>query len=588
MGHGTGTAIAAAGGYALTPYGPISGVAPKAYIGNYKVLDVNGGTNDVIAKAVDDAVADGMDVLNLSLGSYVDSYSDIDNRNVAVAAVEAATAAGVIVTVSAGNSGPGSVTLGDLAQAADVITAGAIRNDRFLAYSIAVDGVAPYAGVTGDGGNPGIAISAPLLDAATLDPSSLACSSLPAGSAAGTVVLVLRGNCTFESKINNVAQAGGVAAIIYNSPTGNPLTTGGQSLASATLPTLFLNRQDGLDLLARLSAAPGLPVTLDFSHAAGFAQQPSLTSFSSRGPSLARALKPDLVAVGQDLVTSGQNTFPDGELYNPSGFVVEQGTSYSAPLIAGAAAVLKAARPGLTVAEYRSLLINTALPAIVDIDNPATVSQAGAGSLNLAAALNAPVAAYPTALNFGQSTGSFHASLTLTITNLAGPDTYSVSVSPAGDGLAPVPSMDSFPLDAQGAQAVVLTLDAAGLAPGEYQGSVTLTGTQSAASLRVPYWFAVAGNTPAGLSIVNTATQVPPRTTARAIVFRVVDVAGLPFTGTLSPRATLVGGDGIAGQPVRVGTVPGTYAIDILTGTGTMQLSISVGSLTSTVTIPVK
>ena len=77
-GHGTGTALAAAGGTASTPYGPLTGVAPKAYIGSYKVLDANGGTSDVIAKAIDDAVADGMDVINISLGSYVTSYSDID------------------------------------------------------------------------------------------------------------------------------------------------------------------------------------------------------------------------------------------------------------------------------------------------------------------------------------------------------------------------------------------------------------------------------------------------------------------------------------------------------------------------------
>src|SRR5262249_19428035 len=77
-GHGTGTALAAAGGPAATPYGPVNGVAPKAYLGNYKVLDANGSTSDVIAKAIDDAVADGMDVLNISLGAYVTSYSDID------------------------------------------------------------------------------------------------------------------------------------------------------------------------------------------------------------------------------------------------------------------------------------------------------------------------------------------------------------------------------------------------------------------------------------------------------------------------------------------------------------------------------
>jgi len=92
-GHGTGTSMAAAGGTANSPYGPIIGVAPKAYLGNYKVLDANGGTSDVIAKAIDDAVADGMDVLNISLGSYVASYSDIDPNGIDIAAIEGATQA---------------------------------------------------------------------------------------------------------------------------------------------------------------------------------------------------------------------------------------------------------------------------------------------------------------------------------------------------------------------------------------------------------------------------------------------------------------------------------------------------------------
>ena len=105
-GHGTGTALAAAGGTASTPYGPVTGVAPKAYIGSYKVLDANGGTSDVIAKAIDDAVADGMDVINISLGSYVTSYSDIDTGEVGMAAIERAARAGVIVAVAAGNQGP--------------------------------------------------------------------------------------------------------------------------------------------------------------------------------------------------------------------------------------------------------------------------------------------------------------------------------------------------------------------------------------------------------------------------------------------------------------------------------------------------
>ena len=73
-------------------------------------------------------------------------------------------------------------------------------------------------------------------------------------------------------------------------------------------------------------------------------------SFSSRGPSVGSALKPDLAAVGEEIVTGAQNSYTSGESYSASGFIDTAGTSFSTPLAAGAAAVLKGARPGLTVA----------------------------------------------------------------------------------------------------------------------------------------------------------------------------------------------------------------------------------------------
>jgi len=184
-GHGTGTALAAAGGTASTPYGPVTGVAPKAYIGSYKVLDANGGTSDVIAKAIDDAVADGMDVINLSLGAYVTSYAEIAPTEIGIAAIEAATMAGVMVTVAAGNQGPGASTIGNYGSAPDAITVGAIMNDRSLGYAITPGGGAPEEAFVGDGANPGQVISGPLFHVTRLDPTGLACSPLPSGSVAG-------------------------------------------------------------------------------------------------------------------------------------------------------------------------------------------------------------------------------------------------------------------------------------------------------------------------------------------------------------------------------------------------------------------
>ncbi len=590
VGHGTGTAMAAAGGTATSPFGPLTGVAPAAYIGNYKVLEATGGTTtDVVAKAVDDAVADGMDVINLSLGGPVVSYADAGLSNPGIAAMEAAASAGVVVTVAAGNDGPSAGSIGDLASAPDVISVGAIRNDRSLDYAIAVDGVPPYQGFSGNGGNPGQAVTGPLLDVASLDPSALACSPLPAGSATGMVVLVLRGICTFESKMNDVTAGGAIAVLIYNSGTTNLFQSGGQSVGAATLPVLFMGQADGIDLKSRIAAAAGLPVTLDFSQVVGFSQEPDLSAFSSRGPSLGSALKPDLVAVGQNIVTGAQNSFPAGELYNASGFAEVQGTSFSAPLTAGAAAILMSARPGLTVAQYRSLLINSAGLSTSGPNVPTTVSQAGAGALNVAAALAGTVAAYPTSLNFGTGRGAFNQSLNLTVFNLgAASDTYSVAVAPVGNSPAPAVSASSFQLDPGGSQQLSLGLSATGLAAGEYQGTIQISGTVNPAITTIPYWFAVPGSTPAGITILYTDSSDSPKSSSTAaIIFRVVDGAGLPLNSSAPISVNISAGGGTVRSVYAASSVPGTYAVNLQTGTSNMEVDITIAGITQSVIIPI-
>jgi subtilisin family serine protease len=438
-GHGTGTSMAAAGGAVTSPYGAITGVAPMAYLGSYKVLDAKGGTSDVIAKAVDDAVADGMDVLNISLGSYVASYSDIEASAIDIAAIEGATQAGVVVAVAAGNSGPGVRSISNYGSLPDVITLGAIRNDRAFGYAITVNGVAAYEAFPGDGPDPG-----------------LACSPLQSGSVAGMVVLALRGTCTFASKIDNVAAGGALAAVIYNNGTASPFVLSGQTVGAATLPAMFVNQADGADLTARVAASPGLQATLDFAGETEFPARTDLADFTSRGPNVGSAMKPDIVAVGEEIATAAQDSFPSGESYDPSGFIDTAGTSFSTPLTAGA------------------------------------------GVLNVAAALGGTVAAYPTALNFGTGAGAIDSTLNPTLSNIGTvSDTYSIGVQPVGDSPAPALSTNTVEIDPGGSQPLSATVNASGLAAGEYQGYLQVTGTANSNVTTIPYWFAVPGSTSA-------------------------------------------------------------------------------------------
>ncbi|MEO8371417.1 MAG: S8 family serine peptidase [Candidatus Solibacter sp.] len=586
-GHGTGTSVAAAGGQASTPYGPLSGVAPKAYVGNYKVLDSNGGTSDVIAKAIDDAVADGMDVLNLSLGAYVTSYADISTSDVGQAALARAALAGVIVVVAAGNQGPGAGTIADYASSPDVIAMGAIHNDRILGDAVTMDGAAPLAAFTGDGPGPGQAIGGTLFDVARLDASALACSPLPAGSVSSKIVLVLRGTCTFANKLENTASGGAAAIIVYNSATGNTFSTHSASVGSATLPALFVNQNEGAALKARAAADDGAQVSLDFSGVTGFAARTDISDFSSRGPSVGSALKPDLVAVGEEIVTGAQNSYSSGESYSATGFIDTAGTSFSSPLAAGAAAVLKGARPGLTAPQLRSLLINGATSATAGDGITATTSQAGAGVMDLAAAIRGTVAANPTALNFGAG-DTLHNTVQLSLTNVsAASETYTFQLVPTGNAPAPSIGAASVALDPGAAQQVPVSLDAADLAPGEYAGYLLVTGTASGTVARIPYWFGVPGVSPVAISVLHQDYYDSVRTTSSAaVVFRVVDASGLPYTGALRPQIS-VAGSGTVRNLYRAGDIPGTYAVDIRTGTSSMQLDLTIGDVTSSVVIPV-
>ena len=254
-GHGTATAMCAAGVTNTGPYATITGVAPKAWIGGYKIVPGNTGSasDDVILKALDDALADGMDVINFSFGSpFQDSLLD--------PAFDRLGRYGVTVVVSAGNSGPGLNTMGDPAWLPSVISAGAVQSDRQFLGSVAAAG-AMYQAYPSTGPVPG-PITSTVFDVSSADPTGLLCSPLPAaGMASGQIALVLRGTCTFETKVNNAQAAGAVAVILINNAAGSPGTF---TIGAATLPTVMLLNTDGAAFKAAIAAQPGTLVTAVF------------------------------------------------------------------------------------------------------------------------------------------------------------------------------------------------------------------------------------------------------------------------------------------------------------------------------------
>jgi subtilisin family serine protease len=155
QGHGTAAAMLAAGVVHESPRGVVSGAAPKALLGNYKVLGDNGGGSlSGLLKAIDDAVNDGMDVLNLSLG---DPRAPRASDDPVVRALENAIDRGVIVVTAAGNFGPQAGSVSSPGTTPRAITVGAIRSaDGLVAnYSgrgpVAGVGVKPEIVAPGDG-----------------------------------------------------------------------------------------------------------------------------------------------------------------------------------------------------------------------------------------------------------------------------------------------------------------------------------------------------------------------------------------------------------------------------------------------------
>ena len=576
-GHGTAVSMVAAGLTNVTPLATITGIAPKAYLGNYKVFpdaDQCGAPTDLILQALDDAVADGMDILNMSLGLVPAERPDSD---ILTQAVETATAAGVIVVIAAGNDGPGASTVGTPGSAADAITIGNSHNDRDFAAPLLVDGVpSPYASYVGSGPQPKAGVQGPLTDITSLDPTALACSSLPAGSLQGHIALILRGTCTFETKLNNAQAAGATGALLYtyaSDPDGFAMSVG-----AAQLPAVMVSNSDGLDIQQRLQKSGSLNVTMSFSQTAFFVNPSRLDLQSSRGPNVDSNIKPDLLAVGDSVLTAAPSSL--------GSYQVASGTSLASPMVAGAAAILKAARPGLTAPQYRSLLINSADVFSLDGVKPIGVQQGGAGFLNVSSAINSTIAVYPTQLGLGAGGNTVNLTSTLTVTNLGkNTDSFTITVNSFDGTVVPAISNTTVQLDPGKSQDVTVQTQASNLDPGEYQGLIVIHASSSSIEAHVPYWVGVTTNAPNNI-VVYSAVTTARHLSRQSLDFRALDSIGVPVSAT--PVVTAVSGGGsVVGTISFDGDVPGLWESTVRLGPDPVDnvFLIKFGDTTQQVTI---
>lgn len=588
VGHGTALAMVSAGVRVAGPMATIEGVAPKAYIGSYKVFGTpgvnDGSTDDALLKAIDDAVADGMDIINLSVGSDIAPRLEED---ILVDALERATRSGVIVVAAAGNNGPDFGTVSSPATAPSVIAVGATRNDRTFAASVELAGTGSMLAIAGSGPSPRDAVTLTVADIAALDSSGLACSALPAGSLTGMVALVLRGDCTFEAKLLNAQAAGASAAIIYAAEASpEPIAMG---VGSATLPALMVSHESGVLLKQRIASGSAVTVSLRFTASAVSQPANRMTSFSSIGPGIDRSIKPEIVAVGSDMYVATQSFDSRGDMYSANGYLLVDGTSFATPMVAGAAALLKSARPGLTVEQYRSLLINSA--STIDGWNGlrSIIQQSGAGQLNLVAALGSTATVSPATLSFGASGTTLQTSKQLAITNVSGVTrTYTLTLQPRDGSSAPVPASSSVEIAPGATVEVPLTWEAAGLSSGSHEGLVHLS-AEDGTELNVPYWYDASTGEPAFIPVLTRVSSGRRGALVRdAVVFRITDAAGVPLITSDIEVSVLSGGGaadtvssydsespGLYGVRVRLGPGAGVNTFRIRAGSAQLDFSVT-------------
>jgi len=491
----------------------LSGIAPKAYLGNYRVFNVPTPIGHVaespeIAAAFEAAVADGMQVINFSGGGpQAEPLTDV-----IVPVLENVVAAGVVPVIAAGNDrdqfGFGSV--GTPGTAPDAIAVAAVSNAQVFAPAltafkagaqvlripIQTRGSTPTPWEGADQtlvdvgtivGRSGAAVDRRLCGSAA-DPNGPE-NDLPARSLDGAIALVSRGSCTFVSKAGRAQDAGAIGMVLVDNRAGeaNPIPI------TLAIPTGMVADADGAALRAAMTSGRiAIRISRNVDDIVT-GRSGVVTSFSSAGPTpFGHLLKPDVAAPGGQILSSTLQEFSGG-----SPFAVFDGTSMATPHVAGAAALLVQRHSAWSPLQVKSALMTTAGAAWGDTarTQEAAVTLEGAGLINVMAADDPQLFTNPSSLSFGDlnvNRGAKSQGLLLRVTDAGdGAGTWTVTLQPQSATAGATVSLPSLAALAPGGEAdvSVVAQASASATPGEQMGFVVLT--KGSVVRRVPYYFAV-------------------------------------------------------------------------------------------------
>jgi len=367
--HGTHTASTAAGNQVRNAvangrnFGTAAGMAPAAKIASYKALwklkdapgTASGSTADLVA-AIDQAVTDGVDVINYSVGSGGGgdalSPDEISFLN--------AAAAGVFVSASAGNDGPGANTTDHNSPWLTTVAATTIH--RFLGTVKLGNGTKLRGASINAKALPAtpavLAAAAAVGGTAGAQASLCAPGSLDTAKVTGKVVVCDRGVVDRVAKSAEVKRAGGVGVVLVN------LTPSSLDADVHVIPTVHLDEKAGATVKAYVTSAAAPTVAIEVGDTTGAKPVPipQVAGFSSRGPALgvgADLVKPDIAAPGVSIVASVAPNRHNGDKWAPA-----SGTSMSAPHIAGLAALIMQKYPRWSPTAVKSAMMTTATDTV--------------------------------------------------------------------------------------------------------------------------------------------------------------------------------------------------------------------------------
>lgn len=364
--HGSHTASTAAGNTVTFNYFgsnvTITGMAPHANIIAFDVCTADGCANSATVSAVQDAIANQVDVLNYSIGP-TSGPGEVPYLSATEMAFLEATDAGAITATSAGNSGPGVSTTYKAAPWTLIVAN--TNHGRIFGNPVIVNpgDATEYSAVGLPGSGPALeqdlvdvtfkwgGVDDPDYDAACLIDGA---SPFPEGYFAESVAIVTRGGCSFLEKVTNAAGAGAIAVIMRNNAPGAPIIMG--ALEETTVPAVMVSKTDG-DAIVDLAEA-GMTVTMEAAY--GSQVEPEwgdvLNQSSSRGPfTLADVLVPEIASPGTNVLAAYDSVEPDTE------YGLMSGTSMASPHVAGSLALMTQLHPTWSTAARKSALMMTAL-----------------------------------------------------------------------------------------------------------------------------------------------------------------------------------------------------------------------------------